>query len=164
MSVNRIGLFVNTPWRIKFTTLDCIPSCTNGKLGNFPRKVTNLYNASSFKVITKMMYREFNCLIPDFPEVKINSTSTSEPILEIGRKFRAIKERECSIWTKLKLEILPKRIITAIMKFVVMWFNAFPVKSGVSATYRSQTIMNGTTLDRTKHCKSEFVVYCEVHN
>ena len=49
------------------------------------------------------------------------------------------------------------------MKFVVMWLNDFPFKSEVPKTYSPRTIMTGTTLDWTKHCKTGFGAYCEVH-
>ena len=78
-------------------------------------------------------------------------------------KTRIIKERARSIQTKIPFKNLPKIIIIEQMKFVGMWLNAIPVNSGVSSTYRPRTIMTGTTLYWTKHLKSEFGAYCEVH-
>ena len=77
------------------------------------------------------MDREFNCLIPDFPEVKINPTAKIEHVPEIGRKTRFIKDRARSIRTKLPFKRLPKIIIIDLTEFFVVRLNAFPVKSGV---------------------------------
>jgi hypothetical protein len=46
---------------------------------------------------------------------------------------------------------------------VVLWLNAFPPSSGVSNTYSPRTIMTGTTLDYSKHCKLPFGAYVETH-
>ena len=83
--VNGAGLFVRAHRRIKFTTLEYIPSRTKGKLGNSLRKVISLYNASGFKIRTSLMDRDINCLIPDFPEFNNDHTTTIENVPEIKR-------------------------------------------------------------------------------
>ena len=49
------------------------------------------------------------------------------------------------------------------MHQVVMMLNAFPFRSGVSATLSHCTIMNGTTLDYNKHCRLKFGTSVESH-
>ena len=46
---------------------------------------------------------------------------------------------------------------------MVMWLNAFPVKSGISTTYSLWKIMNGKILYWAKLFKAEFGSCCEVH-
>ena len=84
--------------------------------------------------MTALMNREFNCLIHDLPEFNTKPTATSEHILEVERRIMVIKERSRSIKIKVPFQILQKRIIIELMKFVVMWLNAFSVNSGVSTT------------------------------
>jgi hypothetical protein len=54
-------------------------------------------------------------------------------------------------------------MIVELVKFVVLWLNDFPPSSGVSKTYSPRTIMTGTTLDYSKHCKLPFGAYEETH-
>jgi hypothetical protein len=50
-----------------------------------------------------------------------------------------------------------------LINFVVPWLNAFPPSSGLSQTYSPRTIMTGTTLDYSKHCRLFFGAYVETH-
>ena len=94
----------------------------------------------------------------------MNPTATRKNIPEIERQIRIIKERAQSIPIKIIFKRTPNRIITIeLLKLVVMWFIAFPVKNGVSATFIPHNIMNGTTLDCKKQCKANFGAYWEVH-
>ena len=102
-------------------------------------------------------------MIPDFPGLNMNPTATRKNVPEIERKIRIIKERAQSIRIKILFKRTPNRIIIELLKFVVMWFRAFLVKSGVSYAFIPHTIMNGTTLDWQKHCKASFGAYWEVH-
>ena len=109
------------------------------------------------------MDQEFDLLIPDFPVLNINPTATIKHVLEIERKIRFIKERARSIHIKTPFKRTPKIIIIELIKFIAMWINTFPVKSGVSTTVSPCTTMNHTVLDWHKQRKAEFGAYCEVH-
>ena len=78
--MNGIGLFFRTSCQIKFTTLEYLTSHTKGKLGNSLKHVISLYKNSGFKIRTALMDRELDFLIPDFPEINIKPTATSEHI------------------------------------------------------------------------------------
>ena len=123
MFVNGIGLFVRTYRQIKFTTLEYLSSLTKGKLGNSLKNFIVIYNTSGFKIRTALMDREFDCPVPDFPEININPTATSEHVPKIESKIRVIKEREYSIRIKLPFQNLTKRIIIDMMKLLVMCIN-----------------------------------------
>lgn len=58
---------------------------------------------------------------------------------------------------------IPGRIIIDSISFSVMWLNALPSKNGISTIYSQQTIMTNTALDYSKHCKTPFGSYCQVH-
>jgi hypothetical protein len=46
----------------------------------------------------------------------------------------------------------------------VLWLNAFPTKTGVSATLSLHEIVYRHKLDFAKHCKAQFRTYCKAHN
>ena len=48
--------------------------------------------------------------------------------------------------------------------FMVLWMNAFPVKSGVSDKISPQELLLRWRLNYKKHCRVEPGTYCEVHN
>ena len=55
-------------------------------------------------------------------------------------------------------------MVIELTKYIVLWVNAFPPKSGISKTYSPTTIMTGTTLDYKTHCSLEFGAYAETHD
>jgi hypothetical protein len=47
--------------------------------------------------------------------------------------------------------------------FIVLWFNAFPVKSGISSTFSPRKLLVRWKLDYKKHCQVLPGTYCEVY-
>jgi hypothetical protein len=48
--------------------------------------------------------------------------------------------------------------------FIVLWLNAFPIKSGTSGTYSPRELILRWRLDYKKHCRVLPETYCEVHD
>jgi len=48
--------------------------------------------------------------------------------------------------------------------FVILWLNAFQVKSGISQTISPPEILMSWRLDYKKHCWVQPGTYCEVHD
>ncbi len=48
--------------------------------------------------------------------------------------------------------------------FIVLWLNAFPVKSGISSTFLPHELLVRWKLEYKKHCQVLPGTYCEVHN
>jgi hypothetical protein len=48
--------------------------------------------------------------------------------------------------------------------FMVLWMNAFPVKSGVSDKISPRELLLRWRLNYKKHCRVEQGTYCEVHD
>jgi hypothetical protein len=109
------------------------------------------------------MDRELECLRDDIRGVVLNTTATSKHVPEIERQIRVVKERARAIWSTLPFNAIQNRMIVELVTFVMLWLNAFPPSSGVSKTYSPRTIMTGTTLDYSKHCKLTFGAYVETH-
>ena len=51
---------------------------------------------------------------------------------------------------------ISKRIIIELLKFLVMWINASPVKSGLSTNFSPRTVINVTAMYWQNHCKEYF--------
>ena len=59
---------------------------------------------------------------------------------------------------------MPRRMKIKFVYFIVLWLNAFPVKSGISATYSPRELILRWRLDYKKHCRVLPGTYCEVHD
>ena len=47
---------------------------------------------------------------------------------------------------------------------MILWLNAFPVKSGITQTNSPQELLTRWRLDYKKHCQVQPGTYCEVHD
>ncbi len=59
---------------------------------------------------------------------------------------------------------MPQLMLIELIYHVVLWLNAFPMKSGVSRTLSPREIVLHHKLDFAKHCKAPFGSYCESHD
>ena len=64
----------------------------------------------------------------------------------------------------LPFEWLPRRMKIEFIYFMVLWLNAFPVKSGISKTFSPRELLLRWRLDYKKHCRVEPGTYCKVHD
>ncbi len=55
-------------------------------------------------------------------------------------------------------------ILIKLIYHVVLWLNAFPLKSGVLVNLSPRKLVIRHKLDFAKHCRAQFGNYCEVHN
>jgi hypothetical protein len=72
------------------------------------------------------MDREFDCLRDDIPELKLNTTATSEHVPDIERQIRVIKERMRAIKSTLPFKRLPAHVVIEMMQYAVLWLNGPP--------------------------------------
>ena len=77
---------------------------------------------------------EFEKLKPLMPSVECNTTAAKEHVSEAERTIRTLKERMRGLVATLPFERLPRRMKIEFIYFMVLWMNAFPVKSGISQT------------------------------
>ena len=64
----------------------------------------------------------------------------------------------------LPFKFIPGRLKMEFIYFVVLWLNAFPAKSGVSATYLPRELLVHWKPDHKKHCRVLPGTYCEAHD
>jgi hypothetical protein len=78
--------------------------------------------------------------------------------------IHTIKERTRGLLATLPFEHIPWRMKIEFIYFIVLWLNAFPVKSGISSTFSPCKLLVRWKLDYKKHCRVLSGTYCEVHN
>ena len=98
------------------------------------------------------------------PQVVCNTTAAKEHVSEAERNIRTIKECTRGIIGTLHFEYIPRRLKMEIIYFVVLWLNAFPVKTGVSNVHSPRELLVRWKLDYAKHCRVLPGTYCEVHD
>jgi len=98
------------------------------------------------------------------PQVVCNTTVAKEHVSKAERNIRTIKERTRGIIGTLPFEYIPRRLKMEIIYFVVLWLNAFPVKTGVSSVHSPRELLVRWKLDYAKHCRVLPGMYCEVHD
>ena len=106
---------------------------------------------------------EFNKLVPELPEVIINTSAVSEHVAKVERRIRVLKER-CRACTS----VMPfKRLLNTMtinsVHFCVFWLNAMLVKTGMSSIYSPQELISRQKVDAKKWCKLMFGDYVEIH-
>jgi hypothetical protein len=110
------------------------------------------------------MDMEFDKMVNDMDEVIINTTAAREHVGDIERCIRTIKERARSVTSELPYKkCMPNQIIIHLLKFVTMWINALPSRSGVSTVLSPQEIVTHHKMDFDKHCRVRFGAYVEAH-
>jgi hypothetical protein len=124
----------------------------------------DLYARGGFQVGTVLMDNKFEKLRNLVPILTINTTAAKEHVPEVERKIRLIKERGRGTLNTLPLKKMPRLMLIELIYHVVLWLNAFPANSGVSETLAPRKIVYRHKLDFSKHCKSPFGAYCEVHD
>jgi hypothetical protein len=114
------------------------------------RCIMDLYACGSFQVGTVLMDNEFKSLQNLIPIIVVNMTAAKEHVPKIKRCIRLIKERGQGILNTLPYKKMPQLMPIELMYYVVLWLNAFLMKSGVSATLSPREIVLRHKLDFAK--------------
>jgi len=158
MFVNGVPFLVSASRGLNLITAEHTPSRTKK---NLAAGIT--YARGGFQVGTVLMDNEFECLRNLVPIIEINTTAANEHVPEIERRIRLIKERARGVLNTLPYKKMPQLILIELIYYVVLWLNAFPMKSGVSATLSPREIVFRRKLDYAKHCKALFGSYVLTH-
>ncbi len=149
---------------LKFVTAEHVLVRTVRILSKHIKQVLEVYKRAGFIVRTILMDGEFEKIKPHLPTVECNTTAAKEHVSEAERTIRTLKERTRGLMATLPFSHIPRRIKIEFVYFIVLWFNAFPVKSGISATYSPRELLLRWQLDYKKHCRVLPGTYCEVHD
>jgi hypothetical protein len=107
---------------------------------------------------------EFEKLKPLMPSVECTTTAAKEHVSEAEQTIQTLKERMRGLLATLPFTHIPKQMKIGFIYFMVLWLNAFPVKSGISQTFLPRELLVRWWLDYKKHCRVLPGTYCEVHD
>ena len=150
--------------RMKFVTAEHVPVRTATNLSKHITRVLEVYKRAGFVVRTILMDGEFENIRPLLPNLECNTTAAKEHVSEAERTIRTIKERTRGLLATLPFSHMPQRMKIEFVYFIVLWLNAFPIKSGISSTFSPRELLVRWHLDYKKHCQVLPGTYCEVHD
>ncbi len=107
---------------------------------------------------------EFEKLKNILPTVECNTTAAKEHVSEAEHSIRTVKERTRGLIGTLPFNDIPRQMKIEFVYFIMLWLNAFPVKTGVSLIYSPWELFVRWHLDYKKHCRVLPGTYCEVHD
>jgi hypothetical protein len=84
--------------------------------------------------------------------VECNTAAAKEHVSKAERMIWTIKERTRGLLATLPFKHIPQRMKIEFIYFIVLWLNAFPVKSGISSTFSPCELLVRWKLDYKKHC------------
>ena len=93
----------------------------------------------------------------------MNTTAAREHVTDVERRIRTIKERCRGTVNTLPYEKLPRLMLIELVYQMVMWLNAFPVKSGIIGFLLRELVL-WQKLDFKKHCRVQFGTYIKAHD
>ena len=107
---------------------------------------------------------EFETIKSLMPSIECNTTPAKEHVSKAERTIRTVKERIRGLLASLLFSHIPKRMKIGFVFFVILWLNAFSVKSGISQTILPRELLLHWCLDYKKHYRVQPETYCEVHD
>ena len=165
MFVNNVAFLITMSRGIKFITVECLTSRSAKHIAYSLKNVMKLYGRNGQNVQTILTDMEFTSVIdPLLGKTVVNTTAAREHVAEIERSIRTVKERSRAVISTLPFKILPKLVVSNVIKYAVFWLNAFPSKNGVSDTLSPREIVVRSKIDFKKHARVPFGSYCEVHD
>ncbi len=150
--------------RMKFVTAEHVPVRTATNLSKHITRVLEVYKRAGLVVRTILMDGEFEKIRPLLPNLECNTTAAKEHVSKAERTIRTIKERTRGLLATLPFSHMPRRMKIEFVYFIVLWLNAFPIKSGISSTFSPRELLVRWHLDYKKHCQVLPGTYCEVHD
>ena len=105
---------------------------------------------------------KFEKIKPLLPTVECNTTAAKEHVSEAERTIRTLKKQTRGLLATLPFSHVPPQMKIRIVYFMVLWLNAFPVKSGISSTQLPQELLLRWRLDykSTVECFQARIVRC----
>ena len=137
--------------RMKFVTAEHVPVRTATNLSKYITQVLEVvYKQAGFVVRTILMDREFEKIRPLLHNLECNTTAAKEHVSEVERTIRTIKERTRGLLETLPFSHMPRRMKIKFVYFIVLWLNAFPVKSRILSTFLPRELLVRWRLDYKK--------------
>ncbi len=149
---------------MKFVTAEHVPVRTATNLSKHIKQLLEVYKRAGFIVRTILLDGIFEKTRPLLPTLECNTTVAKEHISKAERTIRTIKERTRGLLVTLPFSRMPRRMKIEFVYFIVLWLNAFPVKSGILSTFLPRELLVRWRLDYKKHCRVLPDTYCKFHD
>jgi hypothetical protein len=150
--------------RLKFVTAEHVPVRMATNLSKHIKRVLEIYKRAGFIVRTILMDGEFKKIKPLLPTVECNTTAAKKYVSKAERTIRTLKVRTRGLLATLPFSHILRWMKIEFVYFIVLWLNASPVKSRISATYSPRELLLRWRLDYKKHCRVLPGTYCKVHD
>ena len=134
MFVNKLYFLVSVRKRLKFNTIEYIPTRLDKELSRYVTKIIDVYKQQGFSIHNMYMDPEFNCLDKLIVGTDLNTTSARDNVPEIERKIQVMKEQMRAVHGSLTYERMDSRMIIDLGKYLVMMISAFQPKISLSRT------------------------------
>jgi hypothetical protein len=133
--------------RIKFVKADHMPVRRVKCLGKHLKQVLEVYGQAGFRVRTVLLDGEFEKQNPLMSTIESITTARKELVSKAERTIRMLKERVRSLLAVQPFEHIPKRVKIEFVYFIMLWLNAFPVRTGILLKYLPQELLVRWQLD-----------------
>jgi hypothetical protein len=138
--VDGTAFLLTVSGHLKFVMAEHVPVRTAMHLSKHIKRVLDVYGRANFKIRTILMDGEFEKVKPFLPTLECNTTVAKEHVSKAERMIHTLKERTRGLLALLPFSHIPHRMKIKFMYFIVLWLNAFPVKSGISTIYSPQEL------------------------
>jgi hypothetical protein len=162
--VDGTTFLITVSWHIKFVTAEHLQIRTVTSLCKHLDRVLQVYVRAGFIVRTILMDGEFEKNKDCLPNVECNTTAAKEHVSKAERTIRTIKEQAQGIIMTMLFADISQRMKIKFIYFVILWLNAFPVKTGISSCFSPRDLLVRWKLDYKKHCRVLPGSYCKVHD
>ena len=153
-----------SPGGINLVKAEYTPSCTAKQLAVGITRVMYIYLHADFQVRTALIDNEFEKLRNLVLILIVNTTTAKEHMPEVEQRIRLIKECRRCILNTLLFKKMPPVILIKLIYHIILWLNAFPTKTVMSATILPCKIVYRHKLYLVKHYKPQFGRYCKAHD
>ncbi len=140
--VDRTAFLLTVARRIKFVTAEHVPVRTATSLRKHLKRVLEVYGCAGFVVRIILMDGEFEKIKSLMPSIECNTTAAKERVSKAEQTIRTVKERIRGLLATLPFSHVPKRMYIEFVYFVILWLNAFPVKSEISQTISPRELLS----------------------
>jgi hypothetical protein len=139
--VDAIPFLVTLSWNIKFVTVEHLPVRMANVLVKHIERVLDVYQRGGFNVKMILMDGEFEKIKGLLRNVECNTTAAKEHMSKAEWMIPTIKERTRGLLATLPFKHIPWQMKIKIIHFIVLWLNAFLVKSGILSSFSLRELL-----------------------
>jgi len=163
MFVNKVPFLLTLARGLQIATVE---ELDNRQVTTVQRKISNTiskYEHRGFKIDTIMADEEFAPLTELMPTENFNICGADDHVPEIERFVRTIKDSVRAQYNDLPFSNVPRILLTHMVRNAVFWWNAFPHEESDAGLYSTWYLLEGKTVDYTKHVRIPFGSYAQTH-